>query len=404
MPRTKAAQKQCVKSADAANMAFMHLKAPAPVPDTKQPKEKLPPAKAATRANKSKPVSAMPCSSADAVGPQPGSTKTTDTAKSRTMPSRVKEISRTTPKQPFDSKKSLSKAAAAQPVRGGQTKQATKPAQARSKTSPNPGSVMDKTGSSSTAILASMKQQELHKDVGVQDTLDAVNMDDDEISNEDFSQDEDEEYNPQVDLEGDESCLNQDSDTEGVDVNAPVYDDQPLDEKDEETDEKTVSELDKCKEELEQLRQEIETLRKFNYGLQHKVMVENKDITFTSVEGYPDREWLLEASVKSQKSDYLFVKQLMMYIFPRGVGDATPTGKGSHNPSGRGKTEGAEGAQQAESRDQIDPQKMAYMADRLRERRLLCLDSQFVAASIGQSINGIVTRVISNNPKMRSGM
>lgn len=185
------------------------------------------------------------------------------------------------------------------------------------------------------------------------------------------------------------------------DVNVAQHGDHPVEQhQGTGLDNQELSELERVKKQLEALQREVNLLRaSVNDGLQrHKVVA--AEASFTDVPGFPDTDWLMGEHVRANPSDYVFVRRMMMRLFPQGVGNATPTGNPSPNPGGRRKNNAVK-HHHAARRDRIDPTKMEWMTERLRERRMILRDSPAEAAEAARLINQHVTRVICNNPKMR---
>lgn len=112
--------------------------------------------------------------------------------------------------------------------------------------------------------------------------------------------------------------------------------------------------------ELEALKSEVTKLRSLNMRLQESIINKPSSTGFTEVPGYPEAKWLLSVSQNAQESDYLFVKELVFYLFPLGIGNATVTGHASNNPYGRGSRTDQDQADRAEV-ERIDPEKVEYI-------------------------------------------
>lgn len=129
--------------------------------------------------------------------------------------------------------------------------------------------------------------------------------------------------------------------------------------------------------ENQKLKAENSMLQTLNFKLQHRITQDNNNlVSFKGLDGYPSAEWLLRASQGANNSDYLFVKELVLVLWPNGVGNATVSGRGSNNPTGSKRTENAESSEAAESLSsvssssstksastpsQLDPEKVTYI-------------------------------------------
>lgn len=56
---------------------------------------------------------------------------------------------------------------------------------------------------------------------------------------------------------------------------------------------------------------------------------------FKEMDGFPTNDMLLAWSVEARDSDYLFVKFVMMHLWPDGLANRSLTGRVSNNPKGR---------------------------------------------------------------------
>lgn len=149
------------------------------------------------------------------------------------------------------------------------------------------------------------------------------------------------------------------------------------------------------------LRQENDRLRSLNMRLQEALIERPNSTTFSEIPGFPDAKWLLSVSQISQDSDYLFIKELMIRLFPFGVGNATVTGHGSNNPLGRG-VKGALESGTPGNVEKLDPMKVAYIRDRLYERRMVLQDELGVAIQRSRKTTRLIAAVINNNPSLRN--
>lgn len=71
----------------------------------------------------------------------------------------------------------------------------------------------------------------------------------------------------------------------------------------------------------------------------------------------------MKASVTANDSDYIFVKELMVKLWPTGCGNATVTGRKSNNPSGISRNNVGGNTEAAEEPDvpKLDPVKVDYI-------------------------------------------
>nr|XP_029715035.1 uncharacterized protein LOC115258773 [Aedes albopictus] len=158
--------------------------------------------------------------------------------------------------------------------------------------------------------------------------------------------------------------------------------------------------IDKMAVEIESLQEENSKLRTLNMLLQESLVRNREETTLTEVEGYPKKEWLLSVSQNAENSDYLFVKELLLRLFPQGVGNATTSGRPSNNPKGRNKGDG-EKDHFIPQTNKLDPDKVAYMKDRLYERRLILQDPVGIAMEKSKMVNKHIANVIANTPTLR---
>lgn len=95
-----------------------------------------------------------------------------------------------------------------------------------------------------------------------------------------------------------------------------------------------------------------------NFKLQH-ALTKQDGVGFTEIDGYPKTEWLLKVSQAAKDSDYLFIKEIMLALFPNGIGNATVSGRPSNNPAGIRGGEAKRG--EPGERSKLDPDKVNYM-------------------------------------------
>lgn len=151
---------------------------------------------------------------------------------------------------------------------------------------------------------------------------------------------------------------------------------------------------------IELLQTENVRLRSLNMLLQETIVRRGEDKSFTECDGYPTAEWLLSVSQNSEDSDYLFVKEMLLRLFPEGVGNATATGRTSNNPKGRNK-EAVNQDPGSQLTTKLDPNKLKYMKDRLFERRRILQDPVGIAMEKARKINKHIAHAIANNPQLR---
>nr|XP_029728622.1 uncharacterized protein LOC109429266 [Aedes albopictus] len=185
--------------------------------------------------------------------------------------------------------------------------------------------------------------------------------------------------------------------------------------------EKIVSlenQISKLSEEIITLKDHTARLEKQNWMLQVKIVQDNDKRTLFTVntekDGYPSPEWLIKASTVANDSDYLFVKELMLFLWPKGIDrHATTSGRTSNNPKGAKKvqtdTEETAGpskkASTAASGDpsvQIDPEKVNFIKDCLFQRREILGDDHGMANSLAKKAVQHINRVLANNPNMKN--
>ncbi|XP_062713021.1 uncharacterized protein LOC109410623 [Aedes albopictus] len=160
-----------------------------------------------------------------------------------------------------------------------------------------------------------------------------------------------------------------------------------------------------------------------NWKLQCKLVQDNNKKTFFTVDtvdktGYPTPEWLLKASQVAKDSDYLFIKELMMYLWPKGVGRGTTSGRVSNNPGGKKKQDGNTATEPtvgpssvsattptANANDtsaKLDPSKVKFIKDCLLQRREILGDEYGLANELAKKATQHINRVLANNPLMKS--
>lgn len=176
--------------------------------------------------------------------------------------------------------------------------------------------------------------------------------------------------------------------------------------------------INKMTAEMKTLQEDNCRLRELNMLLQESLVKRSADCSFTEEKGYPKAEWLLSISQNSGDSDYLFIKELLLNLFPEGVGNATATGRPSNNPKGRSKD--AENPDDPMQTSKMDPKKVKYMkgkvililkvlhlllgcfTDRLYERRRILQDAVGTAVEKSKLINRHIANAIANNPSLRN--
>lgn len=124
-----------------------------------------------------------------------------------------------------------------------------------------------------------------------------------------------------------------------------------------------LTQIDSLQKENKDLRDESEKLKVLNMKLQEVILSKTVgEVKFTDVQGYPDANWLLSVSQNARDSDYLFVKELLVRLFPDGIGNATVCGRPSNNPLGR-RVRGSDGSDPFPNRvvDKMDPEKVNYI-------------------------------------------
>lgn len=165
--------------------------------------------------------------------------------------------------------------------------------------------------------------------------------------------------------------------------------------------EPTIEEL---KLRIEKLEHDLQRYITMNFILQEELHAKkDTEIKFTHVRGYFKPQWLLMISQRARDSDYVFVKQLVVALFPNGVGNATVSGGPSPNPSGSRPNAQPNAQPNPVQGDpvKIDPGKVAYIRDRLYERRRLLSDDPLQAADAAKFAGRHITRVLANNPRLK---
>ncbi|XP_058453128.1 uncharacterized protein LOC131431435 [Malaya genurostris] len=144
-------------------------------------------------------------------------------------------------------------------------------------------------------------------------------------------------------------------------------------------------------------------LRNLNMKLQTALIDKPGEVSFKEIPGYPDRTWLLKVSQAAEDSDYLFVKELVFYLWSNGIGNTTVSGKKSNNPSGKRKPSLNEASQvnEACNPEKLDPEKVEYIKDRLFERRTFLKDSPGTAIKVARKVAKFIAIVVANNPNLR---
>lgn len=145
------------------------------------------------------------------------------------------------------------------------------------------------------------------------------------------------------------------------------------------------------------LKNDKARLMDLNFSLQEALLEKPGEVKFLDVAGYPTSDWLLKLSITADNSDYIFVKELVVKLWPDGCGHATVSGRKSNNPSGIGK-----GLQKEPTEViQLDPEKVNYIKDRLFERRMILKDKCHTAQSMTKLVPRHIARALANNPKLR---
>lgn len=99
-------------------------------------------------------------------------------------------------------------------------------------------------------------------------------------------------------------------------------------------------------------------------ALNAKILGKPHDETFTEVEEFPGKEKLKKFSETAGTRDYIFVKLLMLELFPEGLKNVSLTGRTSNNPNGR---KGGERSHKEESVEKVrlDPDKVKYIEGKI---------------------------------------
>lgn len=96
-------------------------------------------------------------------------------------------------------------------------------------------------------------------------------------------------------------------------------------------------------------------------ALSTKVIGRPNESLFTEIPGYPGREQLQKYSAAGYKSDYVFIKLLMVEIWPEGLAGRSVTGRISTNPYGRG-LHHRNWQNNVETKTALEPDKVEYVA------------------------------------------
>lgn len=156
--------------------------------------------------------------------------------------------------------------------------------------------------------------------------------------------------------------------------------------------------INSLQKELEEVRKENKKLRILNMKHQEETLSKTIEAKFTEIDGFPDADWLLSASQSARDSDYIFVKELLIRLFPGGVGNATVTGRCSNNPHGR---VGGSGPIPNRAVEKLDAEKVNYIKERLFERRRILQDPIGVAQQLSRNCTKHISTAIANNPSLR---
>lgn len=115
------------------------------------------------------------------------------------------------------------------------------------------------------------------------------------------------------------------------------------------------------------LKAENDKLHSLNMKLQEALLDKPGGDNFKELPGFPDKALLLNISQAAGESDYIFVKQLVLLLWPNGIGNATVSGRQSNNPSGKRKTPSREKTTPVETTPttKLDPEKVAYIKGNL---------------------------------------
>ncbi|XP_055538136.1 uncharacterized protein LOC129725846 [Wyeomyia smithii] len=149
------------------------------------------------------------------------------------------------------------------------------------------------------------------------------------------------------------------------------------------------------------LEEANDKLQKLNMKLQEALLENPTEGSFKELPGYPDKAWLLKVSQAANESDYMFVKELMLRLWPNGIGNATVSGRKSNNPSGKRKLPNQQESLLTVSPAKLDPEKVEYIKDRLFERRMLLRDAPGTAQKMAQKVPKYIAIAVANNPALR---
>ncbi|XP_062535423.1 uncharacterized protein LOC134204659 [Armigeres subalbatus] len=176
-------------------------------------------------------------------------------------------------------------------------------------------------------------------------------------------------------------------------------------------------EVEKHKASMESLRRERDALLLENAQLKaqytrlldsltSKLLPRPEKPFYEEEEEFLDCEVLIRLSHEAGDSDYLFLKFLMMKLFPDGLVGRSVTGRPSNNPPGRpkksdmGSSENMPSMNHEVNREtgkiQLDPVKVKWIKRRLNERRIFLRDDAVAANVCYKGVGHLMTRVIAN--------
>ncbi|XP_055528713.1 uncharacterized protein LOC129720868 [Wyeomyia smithii] len=140
---------------------------------------------------------------------------------------------------------------------------------------------------------------------------------------------------------------------------------------------------------------------KLSDALSSKLLNPTNKSVFTEVPGFVGSDQLEKFSTAGYKSDYVFIKLLMLEVWPDGLSGRSVTGRMSNNPLGRGLHTSLASSQQDRFsiKTALEPEKVEYIAGRLYEHRLNMGDSPAVARINAEECNRLMSRVISYHGK-----
>ncbi|XP_058450195.1 uncharacterized protein LOC131429822 [Malaya genurostris] len=138
-------------------------------------------------------------------------------------------------------------------------------------------------------------------------------------------------------------------------------------------------------------------------ALSSKLIGQPRTTIFTEVAGYPDQNKLRMFSDAANKSDYIFVKLLMLHLWPDGLQNRTVTGRASNNPLGRSRQEKSTSfcPESSYKRIALESEKVEYISNRLLEHRLFLGDAPSIAKRNADECCQLMARVISYYGKKR---